>query len=191
RGIDFVHDSGHQERFLFPEMSSGGAALFDMDADGDLDAYLVQGGEILADPASRPANQLYRNLGGGRFENASAGSGAEDRGYGMGVAAGDYDNDGLTDLYVTNLGANTLLRNLGDGRFEDRSASAGVSGDDWSASAAFLDIDADGWLDLYVVNYVHWNPDLERDCYTDAGRPDYCGPNSYASPAQDRLYRNN
>ena len=191
-GLDFVHDSGHRDRYFIPEIVSAGAALFDMDNDGDLDIYLVQSGEIQAAAAKRPPNRLFRNRGDGNFDDVTEASGAGDRGYGMGVATGDFDNDGRIDLYVTNLGANALLRNVGDGRFTEVTAEAGVAGGTWSSSAAFLDYDGDGWLDLFVVNYIHWSPDVEIECYVAAGRSrlDYCGPVAYRAPARDTLYRN-
>ena len=125
-GLDFVHQSGHRVRYLFPETTCGGAALFDMDGDGDLDAYLVQSGRLVDPTEERPGNRLLRNLGDGTFEDATAGSGADDRGYGMGVATGDYDNDGDVDLYVTNVGPNVLLRNDGRGRFTNVTNEAGA-----------------------------------------------------------------
>jgi hypothetical protein len=188
-GLAFTHDSGHRGRFLFPECVCGGAALFDMDGDGDLDAYLVQSGAVLAAPGERPGNRLFRNRGDGSFEDATEGSGADDRGYGIGAAAGDYDNDGDADLYVLNLGPNVLLRNDGGGRFTDVAAASGTGDPGWGVSAAFLDYDADGDLDLYVVNYIHWSPEAERDCYS-LGKPDYCEPVGYSAPARDTLYRN-
>ncbi|MCZ6710569.1 MAG: CRTAC1 family protein [Gammaproteobacteria bacterium] len=190
RGLDFVHDSGHKQRYLMPEIMAGGAALFDMDGDGDLDAYLVQSGGLEIEARSRPSNQLYRNRGEGHFENVTVGSGADDRGDGTGVAAGDFDNDGLVDLYVTNMGPNVLLHNRGDGRFIDVTESAGVGDPSWSSSAAFLDYDSDGDLDLYVANYVRWSMDRELDCYGPIGERDYCGPTNYQASAADTLYRN-
>ncbi|MCH8211298.1 MAG: VCBS repeat-containing protein, partial [Planctomycetes bacterium] len=105
-GLEFTQRSGQGDRYLFPEVTCGGAALFDMDGDGDLDAYLVQSGRFTDDPEDRPPNQLFRNRGDGTFEEVTDGSGADDRGYGMGVATGDYDNDGDVDLYITNVGPN-------------------------------------------------------------------------------------
>ena len=189
-GLTFEWISGHDGRHYFPEIMGGGAALFDMDLDGDLDCYFVQGGSVLAREDDQPANVLYENLGGGVFEDVSRGSGAEDRGYGMGVAAGDFDDDGLEDLYVTNARRNTLLRNLGAGQFEDVTERAGVGDETWSTSAAFLDYDRDGDLDLYVVNYIYWSVADELTCTSKLAFEDYCSPKSYASPAPDRLYRN-
>ena len=112
------------------------------------------GGDLNDERGATPYNQLYRNLGAGQFENATAGSGADDRGYGMGVAAGDYDSDGDTDLFVTNVGPNVLLRSTGAGQFDEVTAAAGVGDGAWSASAAFVDYDRDGDLDLYATRYM-------------------------------------
>jgi len=167
----------------------GGAALFDMDGDGDLDAYLVQSGNV-ANPANKgDGNRLFRNRGKGLFEDVTAASGADAAGYGMGVATGDYDNDGDVDLYVTNLGANVLLRN-DRGRFSDVTATAGVAGSGWSTSAAFVDYDADGDLDLFVTRYIDWTPGTERQCFSLTGVPDYCSPRNYDAPTTDLLFRN-
>lgn len=191
RGLSFVHVSGHAPgRFLFPEIHAGGAALFDADGDGDLDAYLVQSGGLTVAVTERPGNRLFLNRGDGRFEDATDGSGADHRGFGMGVAAGDYDGDGKVDLYVTNVGPNVLLRNLGGGRFEDVTAKAGVGTSGWGASAAFVDYDLDGDLDLFSVNYLNWSADDEAECFDATGRRTYCGPANYNSPAPDVLYRN-
>ena len=189
RGIDFVHESGHGEHYLMPEIMAGGAALFDMDGDGDLDAYLVQGGSLKGAP--RHFNQLYRNDGSGRFENATAGSGSADGGYGMGVASGDYDGDGDTDLYVTNVGANALLQNDGQGSFTDVTAPARVGDRSWGAGAAFLDYDGDGDLDLFAANYIDWSLEARKECANSLGGPDYCSPRDYNAPVRDLLYRNN
>ena len=189
RGLVFEHRSGHRERFLLPEIMCGGAALFDMDGDGDLDAYLVQAGS-LPGTEDRPGNRLFANRGDGTFDDVTDGSGAQVGGYGMGVAAGDYDDDGLTDLYVTNVGKNALLHNLGGGRFADVTDRAGVGDSNWSSSAAFVDYDADGDLDLFVVNYVRWSPAAEHDCDAPRGGADYCSPKSYSAPTPAVLYRN-
>jgi hypothetical protein len=182
-GIGFVHTSGHKTKHLLPEIMGGGAALFDMDNDGFLDLYLVQSGE--------GGNRLYRNRGNGTFEDVTVPSGAGARGYGMGVTAGDFDNDGFTDLYVTNFGRNVLLRNDGHGRFVDVTANAGVASEGWSTSAAFVDYDGDGALDLFVAHYLNWRPSAEVECFSLTGVPDYCSPASYDLPSAATLYHNN
>ena len=191
RGISWVHRSGHQTRYLLPEIMGGGAALFDMDSDGDLDLYLVQSGSLLEKGAKDPSNRLYRNRGDGTFEDVTAGSGTDVAGYGMGVAAGDYDNDGDTDLFVTNAGPSVLLRNEGGGRFTNVTDKAGVAGRGWSTSAAFVDADGDGDLDLFVLRYINWSAGGELPCFSMTGAPDYCSPRNYDAPLSDILYRNN
>ncbi len=185
-GLDFVHQRAAVERFWFPEIMSGGAAWLDYDGDGDLDAYLVQGGDLGGDGGD--GNRLYRNDGDGRFVDVTAVAAVGDRGYGMGAVVGDLDNDGDPDLYVTNLGPDTLYRNDGDGSFtpvllpDDRVA--------WGTSGAAWDYDLDGDLDLYIVNYVSWSPETETDCYGVGGSRDYCHPSRYQAPAADTLLRN-
>ena len=184
RGITFRQVSGADGRFWTPEIMGGGVALADVDDDGDLDAYFVQSG-FPAGQAQSPGNELYLNDGRGRFELAGNPGDAADRSYGMGVAAGDYDNDGDVDLYVTNWGPNVLLRNDGSGRFDDMTAMAGVGDPGWGTAAAFLDVDGDDDLDLFVVNYLNWSPGSAQDCIRT-----YCGP-SADDATPDRLYRNN
>ena len=188
KGLEFQHRSGFDGRYLFPEIMGGGAALADVDGDGDLDAYLVQSGRVEGPGGESNANKLFLNDGRGFF-TAVPDDGAGDRGYGMGVTTGDYDNDGDVDLYVTNLGRNTLLRNDGTGRFSDETALAGVGDSGWGTAAAFLDLDQDGDLDLFVVNYVAWTLATAKECYAVNTRT-YCGP-AAADAAPDRLYRNN
>jgi hypothetical protein len=190
RGLTLRHRSGHAgSLYLLPEIMGGGAALFDMDGDGDLDALLVQSGSLgAAGGGSRHA--LYRNDGRGQFTDATAGSGIDASGYGMGAATGDYDGDGDPEVYLTNLGGNVLLRNEGGGRFTDVTAAAGVAGSGWSTSAAFVDVDADGWLDLFVTRYLAWTRERERQCFSLTGVVDYCSPKNYDAPTSDLLFRN-
>ena len=200
-GLDFTHFNGMSGRRYLAEIIGPGGAFFDYDADGDLDVYLVQGaplGEGGEDGTTSPSggawsDRLFRNhlaeSGHLRFADVSAAAGIDASGYGMGVAAGDFTNDGLPDLYVTNFGANRLLRNNGDGTFTDVTAAAAADDRRWSTSAAFADYDRDGWLDLYVGNYVDFSPAVHKPCYSPAGAVDYCGPLSY-QPYPDRLLRN-
>ena len=185
RGIDYRHVSGSEGRYMIPEITGSGAALADLDGDGDLDAYIVQSGSLAE--RAKATDQVYFNRGDGRFD---AGAPPPDgNGYGMGVAAGDYDNDGDVDLYVTNVGPNVLLRNDGRGGFENVAAAAGVDEPGWGTSAAFLDLDADGDLDLFVANYIQWRIDAELECYM-AGVRTFCPPQNYKAPAPDQLFRN-
>ena len=194
--------------FYISEIMGAGGAMFDFDNDGDLDIYLVQGQmlgpgktldqALIPPPGARPlTDRLYRNdlvvRADGtrtlRFTDITKGSGLVGRSYGMGVAAGDFDNDGRVDLYRTAFGPNQLFHNNGDGSFTDVSERTGTSNSMWSVSASFVDIDRDGWLDLYVGNYLDHSVDEKIRCYTRTGKRDYCGPRSY-KPLPDRLYRN-
>ncbi|MCP4246028.1 MAG: VCBS repeat-containing protein, partial [bacterium] len=142
-------------------------------------------------------DRLYRNdlritADGGRtlrFTDVTAESGLEARGYGMGVATGDFDNDGWVDLYVTNLGSNQLWRNLGNGKFADVTGTSATDDQRWTVPAVFVDYDLDGWLDLFVGNYIAFSPDIPKICRGVTGAPDYCGPSAYP-PHPDRLFRN-
>lgn len=194
-GIDFVHENGFTGVYFLSEIMGAGAALFDYDNDGDQDLYLVQSHDLSAEEPHLPNTQfhdrLYRNTwvetGRLMFEDVTAASKIEAFGYGMGVAAGDYDNDGWVDLYITNLGSNQLLRNLGNGTFEDVTAKVGVDDPSWSVSASWVDYDRDGWLDLYVGNFSDFNYDNNRQCF--GANRDYCSPLSYAATL-DTLFRN-
>jgi hypothetical protein len=206
-GLQFVHFNGMSGEFYFPEMIPPGVGLLDYDNDGDLDVYLVQSqmlGEAktlrqaLFPPAGLPLRgRLYRNdlevHSDGtrtlRFTDVTEHSRVDARGYGMGVASGDVDNDGCVDLYLTNFGPNQLWRNNCDGTFTDISRSSGTDDPGWGVSAAFLDYDRDGWLDLYVGHYAQYQIATDQTCTNLNGRRDYCTPAQY--PAQpDRLYHN-
>src|SRR5438093_8188463 len=204
-GLDFVHFNGMSGEFYYPEIMAPGVALLDYDNDGDLDVFLVQGqmlgeGATLdhAPPGSLPLRgRLYRNdlkvhADGTRtlhFTDVTEQSGIDARGYGMGVATGDFNNDGCIDLYVTNFGQNQLFRNNCDGTFTDVSKKSGTDTLGWSVSAAFVDYDRDGWLDLYVGTYVQYDIKADQKCTSLTGRRDYCTPKVY-QPQSDHLYRN-
>jgi hypothetical protein len=189
-GLDFTHTSGHSDRYWFPEICTGGVGLLDYDRGGYLDLYFVQGGTLELSDSDPPGNRLYRNRGDWTFEDVTSKAGVGDAGYGMGCACADYDGDGDTDLYVTNVGPNVLYRNNGNGTFTDMTAAAGVGDASWGTSCAFVDYDGDGHADLLMANYVHWSHDLELDCFSRSGVPDYCSPKNYNAPARDTLYRN-
>src|SRR6476661_6088711 len=165
-GIAFVHVNGAYGDKLLPETMGGGVAFLDFDNDGHQDllfinsAYWPGHGE-----KQSPTMSLYRNDGHGHFTDVTAGSGLDVSFYGMGVAVGDYDNDGLPDVFITTVGGNHLFHNEGGGKFREVTQSAGVSGasDSWSTSAAWIDYDNDGKLDLFVCNYVHWSPEQDRN----------------------------
>ena len=199
-GVNFkTANSKTSEKYLMESMV-GGVAMLDFDADGLLDLFLVNGA-ALADPmpeGARPDkseprywNRLYRNDGDGTFTDVTEEAGVAGYSYGMGAVAGDYDNDGHADLYVTNYGNNILYHNNGDGTFRDVTEQAGVGGGGWSASAAFLDYDRDGHLDLFVTRYVVWDFQLSPFCGDRRpGYRGYCHPRHF-KPISHLLYRNN
>ena len=156
----FQHRSGTPEKRYIVETTGSGVALWDFDRDGRLDVYLVNGSTLDALQRGTPAPRaaLYRNTGGGRFEDVTIATGTGNERWGQGVCAGDVDNDGFEDLYVTNFGVNRLFVSQRRRRFEDRAAAAGVAVDGWSTGCAFGDYDGDGWLDLYVAGYVAFDP---------------------------------
>src|SRR5579871_3762457 len=200
RGVNFLLQNSPTPRKFLIETMPGGAALFDYNNDGLLDIFLVNGGQITeglhvpenfarSDP--RYWNRLYRQNRDGSFTDVTQAAGLANAGngnYGMGVAVGDYDNDGLPDLYVTNYGKNTLYHNNGDGTFTDVTAKAGVAAGGWSVSAGFFDYDNDGKLDLFVTRYLDWTPETSKTC----GRieePVYCPPGEFGS-ITNILYHN-
>lgn len=175
RGIDFVHRSGAGKAFNIYQTSAGGCGVLDFDNDGWLDLYLVQG-EHRAGVGG--GNRLYRNRGDGTFEDVTEKAGVRGRGYGMACAAGDYDADGWTDLYVCNNGTSLLYRNRGDGTFEEVGKKAGAAVEGCSVGAVFADLDGDRWPDLYVARYVKLTPTSPELC-TMNGVPTSCGPQQY------------
>ncbi len=191
RGLDFVHDHGGSGEKFYPETMGSGCALFDFDNDGDLDIYFLQGAPLPGWNKEKPLyNKLYRNDGNG-WTDVTAESGLGDKSYGIGCAAADYDNDGDTDLYVTNFGSDILFRNNGDGTFADVTRIAKIHNPMWGASAAFFDADNDGWLDLYVVNYVEFSLDENPWCGERvSGKRAYCDPDVFEG-IPDLFYHNN
>ncbi|MCI0622613.1 MAG: CRTAC1 family protein [Acidobacteria bacterium] len=190
-GIEFQHENGLSEEKLIVESVGSGVAWLDYDNDGWLDLYFVNGAELASGKRS-PGNVLLRNTGQGKFVDVTRQAGVQGAGdYGMGVAVGDYDNDGWLDLYVTNYGPNLLFRNNRDGTFKDVTSAAGVRGGRWGSSAGFFDYDLDGDLDLYVVNYLDYN--LKENPYCGLRKPGYrlyCDIRIFDG-APDQLYRNN
>jgi hypothetical protein len=195
--IDFVLKNGVSPQRYSIETMTGGVALFDYNNDGLLDIFFTNGAEIPSLKKSNPSfyNRLFRNNGDGTFTDVTEKAGLAGVGYSMGVAAGDYDNDGFVDLYVTGFNRNQLFHNNGDGTFTDVTEKAGVSGIDqergkpWSVAAGWIDYNNDGLLDLFVVNYLDYSISKAHICQTD-NIVDYCSPNEYRG-TPNILYRNN
>ena len=190
-GITFRHTDGSSGQRYIMETVSAGLALFDYDNDGDIDIYFLNGAPLKGSKfKTPPMNTLYRNDGGWKFTDVTKEAGVGDREYGLGVAVGDYDNDGDMDIYANNYGPNILYRNNGDGTFTDVTKQAGVANDSKvGAGACFLDADKDGDLDLYVSNYLDFSYDKHVPIMQ-RGFPVYATPR-YFSPLPDNLYRNN
>ena len=198
-GVSYQNQpSKTSEKYLIESMV-GGVAVFDMDGDGQLDIYLVNGASLTTSMQNRETavksaprfwNRLYRNNGNGSFSDVTQKAGVRGDHYGMGVAVGDYDNDGRPDLYVTNLGRNLLFHNVGNGTFRDVTDVAGVAGGGWSTGAGFLDYDRDGLLDLFVARYLDWDFGKNQWCGgREPGQRAYCHPNQF-KPVTHLLYRN-
>ena len=199
-GIGFKHEASRTTQKYLPESMTGGVAMLDYNNDGRLDLFFVNGA-ALADPMPpgkspdksdpRYWNRLYRNNGDGTFTDVTEKAGVRGQGYGMGVAVGDFDNDGFADLYVTNVGRNILYRNNGDGTFTDVTDKAGVAGSGWSVGACWVDYDRDGRLDLVVTRYLDW--DFSANIYCGDRRPGYrayCHPDQF-KPITHILFHNN
>jgi len=199
-GIAFIHENAPTTNKYLIETMGGGVALVDVDNDGWLDVFFTNGAG-LQDPMTADAapqksdprfwNRLYRNNRDGTFTDVTEKAHVRGTGYSMGVAAGDYDNDGFEDLYVTQYGGNLLYHNNGDGTFTDVTARAGVAADGWSSSAVFVDVDNDGRLDLFVCRYLRWT--FQANVYCGERRPgyrEYCHPSSFPA-VTNLLYRNN
>ena len=189
-GINFVHQASPTTQKYLVETMGAGVALFDCDGDGRLDIFFVNGARI-DDPMPKGTlpvkdgpkywNRLYHQKPDGTFEDVTEKSGLAGEGYGMGVAVGDYDNDGREDLYVTGFPSNHLYHNKGNCTFEDVTESAHVAGSGWSTSAAFADVDNDGLLDLVVTRYLVWSFDNNPYCGEHvAGHRGYCSPDIFS-----------
>lgn len=197
RGLEFTYDNGVSRRgavLQSPEIMASGVGLLDFDGDGWLDVYLTQGGDFppRATASDVGGDRLFRNTGDGRFQDVTTRAGlAEHKGYGLGAAVGDYDNDGDPDLFLTRWRAYVLYRNNGDGTFTDVTTELGLGGErDWPTSAAFADLDQDGDLDLYVCHYLAWDPARPKVCKDGvSGLPLYCNPRDSAA-LSDRVFRN-
>lgn len=195
-GVRFAYRDGNEARwYTLLETVGGGAALFDFDRDGDLDLFLVGGGEFLEKPqriAGRPC-ALYRNDGDWRFTDVSAAAGVADTGfYSHGATVGDFDRDGFPDLFVTGLGGVRLYRNRHDGTFEDVTKTSRLDCPGWNTAAAWADVDRDGWLDLFVVTYANWELTKPEVCTQEhpLGKVrDACAPTRFPG-ARDSLWRN-
>ena len=186
-GIKFTHNSGRAGKKFLPETLGSGGAFFDADGDGWVDLVLVNSKDW-APRGRKSLNALYRNNGNGTFASITTGSGLDVEMYGMGVAAGDYDNDGRDDLYITALEGDRLFHNEGKGKFRDVTKLSGISNANFGTSAAFLDYDKDGKLDLFVANYVQWNAKGDLWCSLDGSSKSYCTPESYKGTSS-KLYR--
>ena len=187
-GVRFTHNSGRAGKKYLPETLGSGGAFFDADGDGWPDLFLVNG-KSWTPGGKRTLSALYRSTGKGSFVDITVGSGLDVEMYGMGVAAGDYDNDGRQDLYVTALEGDRLFHNEGGGKFRDVTKVAGIANANFGTSAAWFDYDKDGRLDLFVANYVQWTAGGDLWCSLDGVSKSYCTPESYKGTAS-RLFHN-
>jgi enediyne biosynthesis protein E4 len=188
-GIDFTHFNAATQEKLLPETMGSGVAFFDFDGDGLPDIYLVNGAPLYGPNPDRPTGRLYRNLGNGSFEDVTAGSGLEESFFGMGVAIGDFDNDGRIDLALTATDHARIYRNLGGGKFADVTREMRLRSPGYGASIAFLDYDRDGYLDLFVSRYVVWSRETDIPCRPDGVHQIYCTPEMYPA-ISNMLFKN-
>jgi hypothetical protein len=187
-GIHFTHNAGRTGKKWLPETMGSGVAFFDADGDGRPDILFVNGKDFTP-KGRRTTAALYRNNGNGSFTDVTRGSGLDIEIHGMGVAVGDYDNDGRDDVYLTALDGDHLFHNEGGGHFRDATKEAAIGNSAFGSSAAWLDYDRDGKLDLFVGNYVQWTPQGDLWCSLDGSAKSYCTPESYKGTAA-RLYHN-
>jgi len=187
-GIRFVHNSGKSGKKYLPETLGSGCAFFDADGDGWVDIVLTNGKDWHA-RGKRSLPAFYRNNRDGTFTDVTVGSGLDVEMYAMGVAVGDYDNDGRDDVYITALDGDRLFHNKGGGKFREATQPSGIRNASFGTSAAWLDYDRDGKLDLFVANYVRWSPKTDLWCSLDGITKSYCTPESYEGTSS-KLYRN-
>jgi len=179
-GIQFQHNSGAYGGKLLPETLGSGCAFLDYDADGWQDILLINGMDWPGHKRQRSTLKLYRNNRNGTFTDVTKAAGLDIEMYGMGVAVGDYNNDGFPDIFITCVGQSRLFRNTGKGAFVDATRSSGLFGrQGLSTSAVWFDYDRDGFLDLFVCNYVRWSPDRDVFCSLDGTHKSYCTPEAY------------
>ncbi|MDO8679306.1 MAG: CRTAC1 family protein [Acidobacteriota bacterium] len=177
-GVTFVHTNGAFGKKYLPETIGSGVVVFDIDADGWNDALFVNSAHWPGRGGARTTAALYKN-NRGSLSDVTKGSGLDVELYGIGGAAGDFDNDGQVDVYVTALSGNRLFRNLGGGKFADVTKAAGVASGGFSTSALWFDYDTDGRLDLFVAHYVDWSIENDLFCTIDGKNKSYCTPESY------------
>jgi hypothetical protein len=195
--IPFSLDSSESPQRHAPETMAGGVAVFDYNNDGNLDIFFTNGADIVTLQKTSPkySNRLFRNNGDATFTDVTEQAGLAGTGYDIGVAVGDYDNDGYEDIFVAGVHRNTLYHNNGNGTFTDVTEKAGLAQPDkeygplWSVGAAWVDVNNDGLLDLFVVNYMSWDVNKEPDCKWE-GKPEYCHPKLY-KPLPNQFFLNN
>lgn len=177
-GVSFSYDNGSDERSLMVQSTGGGGGWMDFDADSWPDLVLVQGGNPTADPPHETGDRTFRNVRGGKFNDVTDSVLPPDRGFGQGMAVGDFNEDGFDDLFITNVTSRVLLLNCGDGTFTDVTQQSGTNDERWGSSAAWADLDLDGDLDLFVCNYCRYDVRNPVVCRKPDGTPGICHPES-------------